>query len=64
VPTQRFAFSDRSMVRIVEPGDVQVWAGADAATDVTRRVTVRITGAAHTLTRADPRLVQAEVVRV
>lgn len=64
VPTQRFAFSDRSMVRIVEPGDVQVWAGADATTDVTRRVTVRITGAAHTLTRADPRLVQAEVVRV
>lgn len=64
VPTQRFAFSDRSMVRIVEPGDVQVWAGADAATDVTRRVTVRITGAAHTLTPADPRLVQAEVVRV
>jgi beta-glucosidase len=64
VPTQRFAFSDRSMVRIVEPGDVQVWAGADAATDVTRRVTVRITGAAHTLTQADPRLVQAEVVRV
>ncbi|KJL47668.1 Periplasmic beta-glucosidase precursor [Microbacterium hydrocarbonoxydans] len=64
VPTQRFAFSDRSMVRIVEPGDVHVWAGADAATDVTRRATVRITGAAHTLTRADPRLVQAEVVRV
>lgn len=63
VPTQRFAFSDRSMVRIVEPGDVQVWAGADAATDVTRRATVRITGAAHTLTPADPRLVQAEVVR-
>ncbi|WP_448719962.1 beta-xylosidase/alpha-l-arabinosidase [Microbacterium natoriense] len=64
VPTQRFAFSDRSMVRIVEPGDVQVWAGADAATDATRRATVRITGAAHTLTPADPRLVQAAVVRV
>ncbi|MCF4123640.1 glycoside hydrolase family 3 C-terminal domain-containing protein [Antribacter sp. KLBMP9083] len=30
VPTQRFAFSDRSMTRIVEPGDVEVWAGASA----------------------------------
>lgn len=30
VPTQRFAFSDRTMTRIVEPGDVEVWAGASA----------------------------------
>ncbi|WP_149203067.1 beta-glucosidase family protein [Actinotalea subterranea] len=31
VPTTRFAFSDRRMVRIVEPGDVEVWVGSDAA---------------------------------
>ncbi|GAA3774452.1 glycoside hydrolase family 3 N-terminal domain-containing protein [Microbacterium kribbense] len=31
VPTTRFAFSDRRMVKIVEPGDVQVWVGAHAA---------------------------------
>lgn len=62
VPTQRFAFSDRSMVRIVEPGDVQVWVGADAATDVTRRAAVRITGAAHALTPVDPRSVSSEVI--
>ncbi|WP_165133500.1 beta-glucosidase [Microbacterium amylolyticum] len=31
VPTQRFAFSDRRMVRIVEPGDVEVWAASHAA---------------------------------
>ncbi|WP_459644404.1 beta-xylosidase/alpha-l-arabinosidase [Kineococcus sp. NUM-3379] len=30
VPTTRFAFSDRRMVRIVEPGDVEVWVGAHA----------------------------------
>lgn len=31
VPTTRFAFSDRRMVRIVEPGDVEVWVGSHAA---------------------------------
>ncbi|WOF24242.1 glycoside hydrolase family 3 N-terminal domain-containing protein [Microbacterium betulae] len=30
VPVQRFAFSDRRMVRVVEPGDVEVWVGAHA----------------------------------
>ncbi|MGC3994144.1 MAG: glycoside hydrolase family 3 N-terminal domain-containing protein [Propionicimonas sp.] len=31
VPTTRLAFSDRRMVRVVEPGDVEVWVGAHAA---------------------------------
>ncbi len=31
VPAARFAFSDRRMVRVVEPGDVEVWVGAHAA---------------------------------
>lgn len=30
VPTTRFAFSDRRVVRVVEPGDVEVWVGAHA----------------------------------
>jgi beta-glucosidase len=30
VPTTRFAFSDRRMVKIVEPGDVEVWVGSHA----------------------------------
>jgi beta-glucosidase-like glycosyl hydrolase len=38
VPTTRFAFTDRSMVRIVEPGDVEVWVGAHAADSVVRVV--------------------------
>ncbi|WP_166852790.1 glycoside hydrolase family 3 N-terminal domain-containing protein [Isoptericola sp. BMS4] len=31
VPTTRLAFSDRRMVRVVEPGDVEVWVGAHVA---------------------------------
>ncbi|WP_454860456.1 beta-xylosidase/alpha-l-arabinosidase [Promicromonospora soli] len=38
VPTTRFAFTDREMVRIVEPGDVEVWVGAHAADSVVRVV--------------------------
>lgn len=30
VPAARFAFSDRRLVRVVEPGEVQVWAAAHA----------------------------------
>jgi beta-glucosidase len=30
VPTTRFAFTDRRMVRIVEPGEVEVWVAAHA----------------------------------
>ncbi|WP_206476841.1 glycoside hydrolase family 3 N-terminal domain-containing protein [Microbacterium profundi] len=66
VPTQRFAFSDRSMTRVVEPGDVEVWVGADAAAteaagSATARSTLAVTGAAHVLTTADPRRATAEV---
>jgi len=31
VPSTRFAFSDSRMVKIVEPGDVEVWVGSHAA---------------------------------
>ncbi|NKY24032.1 glycosyl hydrolase [Cellulomonas denverensis] len=31
VPTARLAFSDRSLTRIVEPGEVQIWVGDHAA---------------------------------
>jgi beta-glucosidase-like glycosyl hydrolase len=30
VPTTRLAFTDRSMTKVVEPGDVEVWVGAHA----------------------------------
>ncbi len=66
VPTQRFAFSDRSMTRVVEPGDVEVWVGADAAATeaagtATPRSKLAITGDVHVLTTADPRLATADV---
>ncbi|GAB3175226.1 glycoside hydrolase family 3 N-terminal domain-containing protein [Myceligenerans halotolerans] len=38
VPTQRFAFSDRNLVRIVEPGDVEVWVGTSAGDSVVKVV--------------------------
>jgi beta-glucosidase-like glycosyl hydrolase len=31
VPAARFAFTDRQLERVVEPGDVEVWVGAHAA---------------------------------
>ena len=31
VPSTRFAFSDRRMTRIVEPGDVEVWVASHAS---------------------------------
>jgi beta-xylosidase len=34
VPTTRFAFSDRRMVKVVEPGDVEVWVASHAAASV------------------------------
>jgi beta-glucosidase len=31
VPTTRFAFTDRRMVKVVEPGDVEVWIASHVA---------------------------------
>lgn len=31
VPTRRLSFTDRRMVRVVEPGDIEVWVGSHAA---------------------------------
>jgi beta-glucosidase len=41
IPSGRFAFSDARMVRIVEPGDVEVWVGshAEASSRATRTAT-------------------------
>ena len=38
VPATRLAFTDRRMVRIVEPGDVEVWVGRSAADNRQRPV--------------------------
>ena len=44
VPTTRFAFSDRRLVRVVEPGDVEVWIGSHAAASLARTSTSESTG--------------------
>lgn len=63
VPTTRLAYSDRSMVRIVEPGEVQVWAGPDSATRDTETV-VTLTGDRHVVGPRDAREVTVRVERL
>jgi len=54
VPPARLAFTDRSGRRVVEPGELQVWAGAcvDDHADV---VSVQLSGDVHDVTPADGR---------
>jgi beta-xylosidase len=61
VPTTRLAFTDRRMVRVVEPGDVEVWvaSSAERGAETAARATVRLTGEPHVVTLTDERWVQA-----
>ena len=61
VPTTRLAFSDRSMVRIVEPGEVELWVGASCAEKETT-TSITVAGPVHRVTANDPRLVVSEVL--
>jgi len=61
VPAQRFAFTDRGLRRIVEPGRVEVWIGRDAETAATERAALTLTGDAHEVTPDDPRLVDVSI---
>ncbi|GII97914.1 beta-glucosidase [Sediminihabitans luteus] len=54
VPTTRLAFSDARMVRVVEPGDVELWVGPDCATRETEAATV-VVGETYEVTPADAR---------
>ncbi|WP_146929696.1 glycoside hydrolase family 3 N-terminal domain-containing protein [Cellulomonas xylanilytica] len=54
VPTTRLAFSDRDLVRVVEPGDVELWVGPSCAErDTEARLT--LTGAVHPVGVDSPR---------
>lgn len=59
VPTARVALTDRSMTRVVEPGDVQLWVGT--STRRTAEALVTLTGPAHPVSGNDPRLTRATV---
>lgn len=61
VPARRFAFTDRGLRRIVEPGDVEVWLGRDAETAATPRAVLTLTGDVHEVTPDDPRLVDVSI---
>ncbi|PZR52203.1 glycosyl hydrolase [Xylanimonas oleitrophica] len=52
VPTTRLAFSDRRMVKIVEPGDVEVWVGSHATASSAAARTEETTGGAITNEKA------------
>ncbi|MFD0484056.1 glycoside hydrolase family 3 N-terminal domain-containing protein [Kineococcus sp. GCM10028916] len=60
VPTQRLAFSDRRLVRVVEPGRIDLFVGRDCATPELEAV-VDLVGAVHEVTAADRRLVEVGV---
>jgi len=60
VPTQRLAFSDRRMRRVVEPGAVELWVGASCAERETEAA-LAITGPVHLVGLDDARVVSVEV---
>lgn len=61
VPTTRLAFSDRDLVRVVEPGAIDLWVGSSCA-DRETTATVDISGDVHRVTTKDARWVTTEVV--
>lgn len=61
VPTTRVAFSDRDLVRVVEPGDLTLWVGPDCQTRETFTSTTLV-GDVHRVTGADARLSRVTAV--
>jgi len=62
VPTSRLAFSDRSLQRVVEPGEVVLHVGASCE-DLGEGLAVELVGPVHRSTTADRRVVGVDVVR-
>ncbi|MBU4337078.1 MAG: glycoside hydrolase family 3 C-terminal domain-containing protein [Actinobacteria bacterium] len=61
VPTTRLAFAGRDLVRIVEPGEVELWVGPSCAVRHTT-ASITVTGPVHVVTSADPRVATSEVL--
>ncbi|CAM5406014.1 beta-xylosidase/alpha-l-arabinosidase [Leifsonia shinshuensis] len=60
VPSTRLAFTGLDGVRIVEPGDVELWVGPSCAERETE-TRIALTGPKHAVTPADARLVRTTV---
>jgi beta-glucosidase len=63
VPTHRLAFTDRRMVRVVEPGTVRLFVGRNCA-DPVLTGEVELTGPVHEVSAADRRVVGVRVTPV
>jgi beta-glucosidase len=62
VPTQRLAFSDRRMVRVVEPGTIELFVGTSCESPVLTGA-VELTGPVHEVSSADRRLAEVTISR-
>jgi hypothetical protein len=63
VRATRLAFSDRDLVRVVEPGDVELWVGPSCETRETKS-RLRITDQTHQVTMDDPRWTTSDLLPV
>ncbi|MET8834179.1 glycoside hydrolase family 3 N-terminal domain-containing protein [Micromonospora sp. NPDC004540] len=59
VPTTRLAFSDRTLTRVVEPGDVELWVGTSARRDTQASTT--LVGGTVPVTNDSPRWTTSEI---
>lgn len=62
VPTTRVALSDRRMVRVVEPGLIELALGRSSQ-DLELTTSVELTGSVHEVRRTDRRIVEVRVSR-
>lgn len=58
IPATRLAFTDRSMKRVVEPGDIKLWVGRDCETEAAPLGTLTMHGPVHIVSGDDSRTVQ------
>jgi beta-glucosidase len=61
VPAARLAFSDRTLRRVVEPGELDVWVGPDCKIREAE-ATITLTGPLHEVGVADLRVTRVEVL--
>ena len=61
IPASRFAFHNRAMARVVEPGAVQLWIGHDCDHPATEIRETLLTGGTAPVTNSTPRLAEVTI---